>query len=355
VIDIVTIAVAGAIMVASALLGDASFVRRAFAVVAVMLGTTLLVALLLRAVPGDPVDSILGDQASDASRAALAHELGLVDDKGRALGALASSARFVRGSGSALVLALVPTSWAPHIAPHLAPEPRSFRTREPVRTVVLARLPKTLALAGAAMLIAIVLGTGLGALAAWRRGRVIGTLAEAFALFGVAMPRFWLAPLLILVFSLQLRLVPPSGAEHGLASLVLPAITLGTALAALLARMTRSSLLDVIHADFVRTARAKGLSEPHVLGKHALRTALLPVVTLIGLQAGGLLAGAVVTEKVFAWPGVGLLMLESIRKLDVPVVQGIVLVVALGTASATLAAEAIVRVLDPRMRPNRGS
>jgi peptide/nickel transport system permease protein len=347
-LDVVTLALALGVIVASALLGDATLARRALAVVAVMLGTTMLVALLLRAVPGDPVESILGEQASPEARAALAQELGLVDANGNELGVVSQTARFVRGSGSALILAIAPSSIESELAKHLAQEPRSFRTREPVRTVVLARLPKTLLLSGAALFLAIVIGVGLGTLAAWRRGRVIGGIAEAFALVGVAMPRFWLAPLLILVFALQLRVVPPSGANEGLRSLVLPAISLGTALAALLARMTRSSLLDVLHADYVRTARAKGLREGVVVSKHALRTALLPVVTVVGLQAGGLLAGAVITEKVFGWPGVGLLMLDSIRKLDVPVVQGVVLVVAMGTALATLVAEALVRVLDPR-------
>jgi len=200
------------------------------------------------------------------------------------------------------------------------------------------------------MLIAIVVGVGLGTIAGWRRGKIVGSIAEAFALLGAAMPRFWLAPLLVLVFSLKLRALPPSGADEGWRSLVLPAITLGTALAALLARMTRGSLLDVLSSDYVRTARAKGLSEPVVVVRHALRTGLVPIVTVIGLQAGGLLAGAVITEKVFAWPGMGLLLLESIRRLDMPVVQGVVLVTALATVVSTLATEAIVRVLDPRLR-----
>lgn len=349
-IDVVTMSAALGVIVLSALLGDASMARRALSLLAVVLGTTMLVSLLLRAVPGDPIDNILGEQASNESRQALARELGLIDEDGQPLGVMAQTARFVRGAGSALALALAPPSWERSLAPHLAPEPRSFRTREPVRSVVLARLPKTLLLTGSALLIAIVTGVGLGVLAAWRQGQVLGNLAEAIALFAIAMPRFWLAPLLIILFSLWLRLVPPSGASEGLLSLVLPAFTLGTGLAALLARMTRGSLLDVKHADFVRTARAKGLSEPVVIGKHALRTALLPVVTLIGLQVGGLLAGAVVTEKVFAWPGIGLLMLESIRRLDVPVVQGVVLVVATGTTLATLVAEALVHILDPRER-----
>lgn len=352
-IDALTLLTVAAVLVASALLGDTTLPRRALAVLAVMLGTTVLVSALLRAVPGDPVESILGDQAPPESRAALARELGLVDDRGAPTGLVEQTGRFVRGSASALVLALAPSSWEASLAAHLAPEPRSFRTRQPVREVVLARLPATLVLAAAAMLVATILGVGLGSLAAWRRGQLVGSLAQAFVLLGVAMPRFWLAPLLILVFSLELRLLPPSGADEGLRSLVLPALTLGTALAALLARMTRGSLLEVLAADHVRTARAKGLPGTSVVVRHALRTALVPVVTVMGLQVGGLLAGAVITEKVFAWPGIGLLMLESIRRLDVPVVQGVVLVTALGTALSTLAVEALVRVLDPRLRALR--
>lgn len=348
-IDALTLCIVAALIIASAFAGDHTLPRRVLAVVAVMLGTTVLVSALLRAVPGDPVESILGEQASPESRAALARELGLIDSRGAPTGLVEQTGRFVRGSASALVLAIVPATWEPALAPHLPPEPRSFRTRDPVREVVLARLPATVRLAAAAMLVATVVGVGLGALAAWRRRRLVGSVAELFVLLGVAMPRFWLAPLLILVFSLKLRLLPPSGADEGLRSLLLPALTLGTALAALLARMTRGSLLEVLAADHVRTARAKGLAAPAVLGRHALRTALVPVVTVMGLQVGGLLAGAVITEKVFAWPGMGLLLLESIRRLDVPVVQGVVLVTALGTALCTLAVEALVRVLDPRI------
>jgi peptide/nickel transport system permease protein len=349
-LDALTLVVVVGTLVASALAGDDTLPKKALAVVAVMLGTTLLVSALLRVVPGDPVEAILGEQAPAESRAALAKELGLVDDDGAPVGLARQTARFVRGSASALVLAVAPSSWQASLAPLLAPEPRSFRTREPVREVIGARLPNTLALAGAALLVAVVVGVGLGALSAWRRGHVVAWAAEAFSLVGVAMPRFWLAPLLVLVFSLHLRALPPSGSDEGLRSLVLPAVTLGTALAALLARMTRGSLLEVLSSESVRTARAKGLGEPAVVGKHALRQALVPVVTVIGLQVGGLLAGAVITEKVFAWPGVGLLLLESIRRLDVPVVQGVVLVTALGTALSTLAVDALVRVIDPRLR-----
>ncbi len=349
-IDVVTIAVVAGVITASAFAGDRTLPRRALAVLAVMLGTMVLVSALLRAVPGDPVESILGEQAPPESRAALARELGLVDGDGEPVGLVAQVGGFVRGAASSFVLAVTPPGWRDGVGAHLAPEPRSFRTRRPVREVIAARLGNTVKLAAAALVVALACGIGLGTLAAWRRGRVIGSLAEAFALAGVAVPRFWLAPLLILVFSLKLRLVPPSGADEGLRSLVLPALSLGTAMAALLARMTRSSLLETLSADHVRTARAKGLSEAAVVGKHALRSAMVPVVTVIGLQMGGLLAGAVITEKVFAWPGIGLLMIESIHKLDVPVVQGVVLVTACGTAVATLAADAAVRLLDPRLR-----
>lgn len=348
--DFVTLILVGGVLVASAFLGEGTFLRRALAVLAVMLCTTVLVCGLLRAVPGDAVENILGEQAPRESRVALARELGFVDAAGNPRGAVAQIGGFVRGAGSALVLAVTPASWEPALSTWLPPEPRSFRTREPVRRVVLARLPATALLGGAAILIAIVLGLGLGAVAAWQRGKWLGSVAEGIVLVGAAVPRFWLAPLLILVFSLRLRVLPPSGSDEGLRSLVLPALSLGTALAALLARMMRGSLLDVLTAPHVRTARAKGLHEAAVVTRHGLRLALAPVVTVLGLQVGGVLAGAVVTEKIFAWPGMGLLLLESVRRLDVPVMQGVVLVTALTTALATLAAEAVVRILDPRLR-----
>jgi peptide/nickel transport system permease protein len=348
--DTLTLGAMLAVFLASAWLGASTLPRRALAVVAVMLGAVALTTLLLRVVPGDPVVALLGEDAPEEARRTLAQDLELEDEHGRRASALAQTARALRGAGSALVLALAPASLEPALAAALPAEPRSFRTREPVRTVIGARLPATLALAGAAMLVALVLGVGLGVLAAARRGRVLGALAEAFSLAGAALPRFVIGPLLILAFAIGLRWLPPSGADDGARSLVLPALSLGTALAALLARMTRASLLEALSQDFVRTARAKGASPSRAVAGHALRSALIPVVTVLGLQLGGLLAGAVITEKIFVWPGVGLLLLESIRRLDVPVVQGVVLVVALGTALSTLLVDALVTVLDPRLR-----
>jgi peptide/nickel transport system permease protein len=348
--DLMTVAFVLVVFVVSALLGQRTLPRRALGVLAVMLGAVVLTTLLLRVVPGDPVVALLGEDAPEEAQKTLAHDLGLTDEHGRRASVLAQTARALRGAGSAALLACAPASVEASLAALLPEEPRSFRTREPVRTVIGARLPATLALAGAAMIVAVVLGVGLGIVAAARRGRVVGAFAEAFSLLGAAVPRFVVGPALIVVFAIGLRWLPPSGNDDGARSLVLPALSLGTALAALLARMTRASLLEALSQDFMRTARAKGASPARAVLRHALRTALIPVVTVLGLQLGGLLAGAVITEKIFVWPGVGLLLLESIRRLDVPVVQGVVLVVAFGTALATLLVDAAVTLLDPRVR-----
>lgn len=350
VVDVMTWVAVAAVFVASALVGSRTLAHRALGVVAVMLGATVLVSALLRVVPGDPVVAILGEDAPEDVARTLARDLGLEDHTGKRVPLLAQTARFVRGVGTACILALAPEELGKTWAPRLPAEPRSFRTREPVRTVVLARLAPTLTLALAALGVALVFGVGLGVVAASARSRALAAFAEWFSLVGAALPRFVVAPLLILVFAISLRLLPPSGADDGARSVILPAVSLGTALAALLARMTRASLAEVLSLEFVRTARAKGASEAAAVVRHALRAGLIPVVTVLGMQVGGLLAGAVVTEKIFVWPGIGLLLLESIRRLDVPVVQGVVLLVALASALATLAVDAVVTVLDPRVR-----
>lgn len=348
--DALTLGLVALVLVASAWLGHDTLPRRALAVLATALGACVLVSGLLRAVPGDPAESILGDQAPAEARLALGRELGLVDEHGEPVGLMPQVARFVRGAGAALVLSVTPAALEERAARLLPDEPRSYRTREPVRVILARRLPSTLLLAFSSMLLAIVVGVGLGAIAAVKRGHWLGAAAEGFSLLGAAVPRFWLGPLLVLWFALRWRWVPPSGADEGARSLILPTVALGTALAAVLARTTRSALLEVLGEDFIRTARAKGLSPRAVFTRHALRAALVPIITVVGLQLGGLLAGAIVTEKVFAWPGVGTLMLESIRRLDVPVVQGVVLVVAVGASLATLAVEVAIRAIDPRVR-----
>jgi peptide/nickel transport system permease protein len=290
----------------------------------VVLGVCTLVFLLLHLVPGDPVDAMLGESAQAADRAALRTALGLdqplIEQYGRYLAALA---RLDLG--------------------------RSFQDQRPVTAILAERLPATLILAAAALLLAVVLAIPLGVLAARHRGKPIDGAAMGFSLLGIAMPNFWLGPLLILVFSLWLGWTPVSGNE-GPASLVLPAVTLGTALAAILARMVRASVLEVLSEDYIRTARAKGLSEAAVLRRHALRNAWLPVLTLVGLQLGGLLGGAVITETVFAWPGIGSLLVEAIQGRDYPVVQGCVLLISvLYVLINTLTDLAYARI-DPRIR-----
>jgi peptide/nickel transport system permease protein len=350
VIDALTVLACLGVIVASAFAGADTLARKALAVAAVVAGATLLVAVVVRLVPGDPVANVLGEQAPESARQALAKELGLVDAAGAPLSSVAQTGRFVRGAAtSALVVAVAPVSAdaAAFIAQHGADEPRSYRTRETVREVIGRRLPATLALALAAVLVSLVLGVGLGALAATRSRAA--PLAHALVLAATAVPRIFLGPLLLVVFALQLRVFPISGNDAPLA-IVLPALTLGSALAALVARLLRTTLTEALAEPAVRTARAKGVAPAAIVVRHALRAALLPIVTLVGMQLGGLLAGAVVTEKIFAWPGVGLLLVESVRKLDVPVVQGIVVVVAAGAALSTLASEAVVVLLDPRLR-----
>jgi len=290
----------------------------------VVLGVCTLVFLLLHLVPGDPVDAMLGESARPADRAALRASLGLDQPL------LEQYTRYLVG------LARLDLG-------------QSFQDQRPVSAVLAERLPATLQLAAAALLLALVLAIPLGVLAAKHRGGPIDGAAMGFSLLGISLPNFWLGPLLILVFSLWLGWTPVSG-NDGALSLVLPAITLGTGLAAVLARMVRASVLEVLGEDYIRTARAKGLSEAAVLRRHALRNAWLPVLTLVGLQLGGVLGGAVITETVFAWPGVGSLLVESIQSRDYPVVQGCVLLISVLYVLVNALTDLAYARVDPRIR-----
>jgi peptide/nickel transport system permease protein len=225
----------------------------------------------------------------------------------------------------------------------------SLHDQRPVANLLWERAGPTLELALAALALALLIALPLGVLAAQHRGGVLDSAAMAFALIGAAIPNFWLGPLLILVFSLWLGWTPVSGRD-GWGSLVLPALTLGTGLAAVLARMVRASVLEVLGEDYVRTARAKGLGPVAVLWGHALRNAWLPILTLIGLQLGALLAGAVITETVFAWPGLGSLLVEAIQQRDYPVVQGAVLLISLTYVLVNATTDLTYGLLDPRTR-----
>ncbi len=289
----------------------------------VVLGVCTLVFLLIHLVPGDPVEAMLGENAQVADREALRQALGLDRPLGEQY--LAYLQRLAR-----LDLGL------------------SFQDRRPVAAILGERLPATLELTIAALALALTLALPLGVLAARHRGSPLDTGAMGLSLVGISIPNFWLGPLLILVFSLWLGWTPVSGRE-GPASLILPALTLGTGMAAILARMVRGSILEVLGEDYVRTARAKGLSEGRVLWGHALRNAWLPILTLIGLQLGGLLGGAVITETVFAWPGVGSLLVEAIQSRDYPVVQACVLLVSLSYVFVNTLTDLVYSWVDPRI------
>lgn len=292
--------------------------------VLVVFGVCTLVFLLIHLVPGDPVEAMLGESARPADRQALRAALGL--DRPLA-------EQYLQYLGDLAHLDFG----------------QSFQFRRPVADLLSERIPPTLELAGAALALALVLAVPLGVVSARNRGKALDSGAMAFSLLGISIPNFWLGPLLILVFSLWLGWTPVSGRD-GLMSLILPAVTLGTGLAAVLARMVRSSVLEVLGEDYVRTARAKGLSETAVMWRHALRNAWLPVLTLVGLQLGGLLGGAVITETVFAWPGVGSLLVEAIQNRDYPVVQASVLLVSLTYVFVNTLTDLVYAWVDPRIR-----
>jgi len=297
---------------------------RLLSAVLVLLGVSCLVFLLIHLVPGDPVEVMLGEAAQPADREALRHALGL--DQSIWL-------QLVHYFEGLLRLDLG----------------ASLQSKRPIVDLLAERIPATAELAVAALAVAVVIAFPLGVLAAVRKDTPWDYGAMSVSLLGVSIPNFWLGPILILVFAVGLGWLPVSGRE-GPASLVLPAITLGTALAAVLSRMVRSALLEVLNEDYVRTARAKGLPERTVILHHALRNALLPVVTVLGLQLGVLLGGAVVTEMVFSWPGLGELTIQSIQRRDYPVVQACVLLISASYVVVNTLTDLVYGWLDPRVR-----
>jgi peptide/nickel transport system permease protein len=297
---------------------------RLLSAIPAILGVALAVFLLLHLIPGDPVEMMLGDAAPTADRAALRHALQL------------DRPIFEQLLTYFQKLTLLDFG-------------ESLFVRRPVIDLLIERLPATLELALAALLLAIILALPLGILAALHKDQTVDTIAMSFSLFGASIPSFWLGPMLIMLFSLNLGLTPVGG-RNGFISLILPAITLGTAMAAILSRMVRSSLLEVLSEDFIRTAKAKGVSEKMILLKHALSNAWLPVLTLLGLQLGSLLGGAVITETVFDWPGLGSLLVTSIQRRDIPVVQGCVLFISLLYVIVNAVTDLVYAWVDPRIR-----
>ena len=288
-----------------------------------VVGITTIVFMLIHVVPGDPVEVMLGESAQVADKEALRETLGLN---------LPLSTQWLNYVSGLLQLDLG----------------TSLHSKRPVVEILSERIPATSILAGTSILIALIIALPLGVLAAVRKDSFWDTSAMAFSMLGVAIPNFWMGPLLILVFSLWLGWFPVSGNDQTL-SLVLPALTLGTALAAILSRMIRSSLLEVLNEDYIRAANARGLSPTTVIWKHGLKNAALPVVTIMGMQLGALLAGAVITETVFSWPGIGQLTIESIQKRDYPVVQSCVLLISLSYVFINLLTDLAYAYLDPRV------
>ncbi|HEY7675627.1 MAG TPA: ABC transporter permease, partial [Candidatus Methylomirabilis sp.] len=279
---------------------------------------------LIHCIPGDPVEVMLGETALAADKAALRHQLRLD------LPLPAQYLAFLRG------LARLDLG-------------RSLFSPRPVWDAIRAALPATAELALAALAVALLVAVPLGTLAALKRDTPADRGAMFLALLGVSVPNFVLAPLLVLAFPITLGVLPVSGRE-GFASLVLPAATLGLGMAGILSRMVRSSLLEVLRQDFVTFALAKGLPRRRVVLLHALRPALIPVLTLVGLQLGGLLSGTVITETIFAWPGLGRLAFQAIQSRDYPLVQGCVLVIALTYVLVNLATDLLYALADPRVR-----
>lgn len=283
-----------------------------------------LVFLMIHIVPGDPVEQMLGEGVAPGAAAQLRHTLELdLPVRTQYLHYLRNLAHGNLG--------------------------QSFKFQAPVRRIIFERYPATLELAFLALTVCMLIAIPAGVLAAHRRGRLPDRAVGLFTLFGLAIPNFALGPLLILLFSIEIGFLPVSG-RVGPLSFLLPAATLGAALAAILTRMVRGAMLEELSSDYVRTARAKGLSTSAVLFRHALRNALIPIITILGLQFGTLLAGTIVTETIFAWPGIGRLTVQAISARDYPLLQGCILVISVSYVLVNLLSDVLYSLVDPRVR-----
>jgi len=298
--------------------------RRIAITIPVLWAVASLVFLLIHIVPGDPARQLVGENATEDQYQAVRREMGLDKPLG------AQYLNYWQG--------LFKGDWGENPV-----------TRQKTLTRIAARYPATLQLAAASLLLAILISIPLGVTAATHRGSMIDGISTLAALLGISLPSFALGPLLILVFSVQLGFTPVSGSS-GIASLVLPAVTLAVAMSAILTRVIRSSVIEELGEDYVRTARAKGLPESRVIYKHVLKNGLIPVVTVLGLQFGVLLAGAIITERIFSWPGVGSLLIDSINERDYKLTQGCILVIALTYVAVNTATDFVYRFLDPRIK-----
>jgi ABC-type dipeptide/oligopeptide/nickel transport system permease component len=299
-------------------------VRRLLLTIPVLLGVATLVFSLIHLVPGDPVQAMLGESASPQDVAEVRGRLGL--DRPLHVQYVA----FLRGLAHGNL-------------------GTSLRTSQPVTAAIAERMPATFELAFAAMLVAVTISIPLGVIAAVRAGTGVDHAATTLALVGISIPNFWLGPLMAIVFAVTLGWLPVSGRGTA-AHLVLPAITLGAPLAAVIARMTRASVIEELRELYVLAARARGVSRVRAVLRHAFRNSLIPIVTVLGLQFGSVLTGAVITETIFAWPGVGRLLIQSINFRDYPLVQGCILLIAITYVGMNLLTDLVYGFLDPRIR-----
>jgi ABC-type dipeptide/oligopeptide/nickel transport system permease component len=301
----------------------AFIIRRLLLSIPTLIGVLVVAFLLLFVAPGDPVMAMVGERADEATIARLRLELRLDDP--------------------------LPVQFGHYVAGVAKGDlGRSYITNRPILRDILERFPKTLQLAGAAMLLATICGVTLGVLSARRPGGLIDRIGLAIAYLGISFPVYWVGLLLILLFAVTLHWLPPSGVG-GLRYLILPALALGMRSIAFLARMTRSSMLDALGADYVRTARAKGLSERLVVGRHALRNALIPIITVLGLDFGAYLTGSILTETIFSWPGLGRYVVNAIARRDLPAIQGSVLFLSAVFVLVNLITDVAYAKADPRI------
>jgi peptide/nickel transport system permease protein len=318
-----------------------NFFRQLALILLVIWTVVSLVTLLIELVPGDPATTILGETASPEQIAGFNQKHGL--DRPAFFFAYNGSRGFVwNGADNRYV-----DYWVGLLQGDLG---TSFRTERPVLDMILERYPSTIMLAVVSMMIAVCIAIPLGVLAGTNKGTLIDNASSFIALLGISLPTFVIGPFLVYLFAVKYRVFSPTGSANP-EDIILPAVTLGAALSAILTRMVRSSVIEELGEDYVRTARAKGLSERKVVYKHVLKNGLIPVVTILGLQLGVLLAGAIITEKIFNWQGLGLLLLDDgIGKRDYRLVQGCVLVISVTYILANSLTDLVYRWLDPRIR-----
>lgn len=290
----------------------------------VVIGVMTFVFFMIHLVPGDPVELMLGENAIDSDKERLRIALGI--DRPIITQYFSFIIKAFRGDLG-----------------------RSIHSNMPVFTVIAERFPSTIELALCAIFVAVIISIPLGVISAYKQKSIFDNGSMVISLFGISMPSFWLGPILIIIFSIKLGWLPVSG-RGGISYIILPSITLGTALSAILTRMTRSSMLDCLKEEYVSTARAKGLSEKVVIIKHALANAMIPIITIVGLQSGALLSGAIITETIFSWPGIGRLTIQAINTRDYPLLQGCVLIIALSYVTVNLLTDILYAYFDPRIK-----